>query len=103
MHSEKYIKLRVLLFSPQHFSEICLIFIRIQRFLSYPHILMQISCYSYNILMTLESSEYIFEKYIQSSNLIKIRLTGTELFYAYGRTDKPDETNIRFSKFCEWA
>ena len=53
--------------------------------------------------MTLESSEYILEKYTHLSNLIQIRPAGTELFYSYGRTDRHDEANNRFSKFCESA
>jgi len=56
--------------------------------------------YSCPILMKLEFSRKILEKY---SNLIKIRLVGTELFYADGRTDRHDETNSRFSQFCERA
>jgi hypothetical protein len=38
---------------------------------------------------------------------MKIRLVGGELFYADGqtdeRTDRHDETNSRFSQFCERA
>ena len=35
------------------------------------------------------------------SNLIRIRPVGAELFYADGQTDRRDETNSRFSQFCE--
>jgi len=35
------------------------------------------------------------------SNLVKIRSEGVELFHADGQTDTHDETNSRFSKFCE--
>jgi hypothetical protein len=34
---------------------------------------------------------------------MKIRPVGAELFRADGRTDKHDETNSRFSQFCERA
>jgi len=34
-------------------------------------------------------------------NFIKIRPVGAELFHADGRTDGRDETNSRFSQFCE--
>jgi len=40
---------------------------------------------------------------------MKIRPVGAELFHAYtdgrtdGRTDRHDETNSRFSQFCERA
>jgi hypothetical protein len=47
----------------------------------------------------------------QISNFIKIRPVGAELFHADertddqtdGQTDRHDETNSRFSKFCEYA
>jgi len=34
---------------------------------------------------------------------MKIRPMGTELFHADGQTDRHDEANSRFSKFCERA
>jgi len=34
---------------------------------------------------------------------MKIRPVGYELFHADGRTDRHDETNSRFSQFCERA
>ena len=37
------------------------------------------------------------------SNFMKIRSVGDELSHADGRTYGHDETNIRFSKFCERA
>ena len=36
-------------------------------------------------------------------SFIEIRLVGTELFHADGRTDEHDATNSRFSQFCERA
>jgi hypothetical protein len=50
--------------------------------------------------MKLEFSGWIFEKY-SLSDFIKIRLVGAELFHAGGHTDKYDEANSQFSKFCE--
>jgi hypothetical protein len=44
-----------------------------------------------------------FLKNYQIPNLMKIRLTGAELFHADIRTDRYDEANTRFSKFCESA
>jgi len=32
---------------------------------------------------------------------MKSRPVGAELFYAGGRTDRHDDDNSRFSKFCE--
>ena len=32
---------------------------------------------------------------------MKIRLVGADLFHAYRKTDRHDETNSRFSQFCE--
>jgi len=34
---------------------------------------------------------------------MNIRPVGAELFHADGRTDRRDETNSRFSQFCERA
>jgi hypothetical protein len=51
--------------------------------------------------MKLEFSRQIFEKYV--SNFMKIRPVGAEMFHADGRTDRHDETNSRFSQFCERA
>jgi len=31
---------------------------------------------------------------------MKVRLVGAELFHADKRTDRQDESNSRFSKFC---
>jgi hypothetical protein len=52
--------------------------------------------------MQLEFSGQFFEK---SSNFIKIRPMGAELFHADVQTnrDKHDETNRRFSQFCKRA
>jgi len=48
-----------------------------------------------------------FRKVLKTSNFMKIRLVGTELFIADGRTDgltsRKDEANSRFSQFCERA
>ena len=46
-----------------------------------------------------EFSQKIFKKY--SSNFIKIRPLGAELFHADGRTDEHYEVHSRFSQFCE--
>jgi len=32
---------------------------------------------------------------------MKIRPLGAKLFHAYGQTDRHDEANSRFSKFCK--
>ena len=37
------------------------------------------------------------------SNFIKIRPVEAELFHVVGRTDRHDEANSHFSKFCESA
>ena len=37
----------------------------------------------------------------QISNFIKIRTVGAELFHAGGRTERRDEANSGFSRFCE--
>jgi len=52
--------------------------------------------YSCNVLMKLELSRQNFEKY-SSTNFVKIRPVGAELFHAGGRTDRHDEVNSRFS------
>jgi len=45
-----------------------------------------------------------FSKNIQIPNLVKIRPVGAELFHAdKRRTDRQEETNNRFSQFCEDA
>jgi hypothetical protein len=48
-----------------------------------------------------EFSRQIFEK--QTTNFMKIRPVGPELFHAEGQTDRHDETNSRFMLFCERA
>jgi len=42
-----------------------------------------------------------FSKTTQISNFMKIRRVGSELFHAGSRTDRHDESNSRFSQFCE--
>jgi len=42
-----------------------------------------------------------FRKKPPTSNFMKIRSVGTELFHADGQTDRRDEANRRFSQFCE--
>jgi hypothetical protein len=42
-----------------------------------------------------------FSKNNQVSDLINIRSVGAELFHADGQTDRLDEADSRFSKFCE--
>ena len=42
-------------------------------------------------------------KYFQIPNFMKIYSVGAELFHADGQTDRHDEANTRFSKFCEGA
>ena len=66
------------------------------------HVLMWSTCYSFQILMRL-----IFWTDFRKSlnqNVMKIRPVEVELFHtADGRTDRHDETNNRFSQFCESA
>jgi len=50
--------------------------------------------------MKLEFSRQIFEKIL---NFMKIRQVIAELFHADTRIDRHDETNSRFSQFCEAA
>jgi len=54
--------------------------------------------------MKYEFFQKIFEKY---SNIIKICPVGAELFHADGwrdgQTDRHDEANSHFSRFCEHA
>jgi len=64
---------------------------------------MQSTQYSGQILIKLEFSPQILEKITKISNFIKIRSVGAELFNLDGRTDRHDETNSRFSQFCECA
>ena len=54
--------------------------------------------YSCQILMKLEFSRYVFEN---SSYFMKISPGGVEFFHADGLTGRHDETNSRFSQFCE--
>ena len=42
-------------------------------------------------------------KDIQISNFLKIGVLGAELFHAHRRTDRYDEVDSHFSKFCEIA
>jgi len=55
--------------------------------------------------MKLEFSRDIFEKNTQILNFMKILIVGAELFHddgwTEGRTDRHDEANISFLKFCE--
>jgi len=51
--------------------------------------------------MKLEFSRQVFEKYSVANYLI--RLMGSKLFHADGRTDRHDEANSRFSQSCERA
>jgi len=43
------------------------------------------------------------KKYIQISNIMKVRPVGAELFHAGRQTDSHDEANSRLSQFCESA
>jgi hypothetical protein len=72
---------------------------------------MQIIRYSCRIVIKLDFSRQIFEKYI-NTKFMKIRQWGVELFRADGRTDEQTEdrqtdrhdvANGRFSQFCEHA
>jgi hypothetical protein len=56
--------------------------------------------FSYRILLKIKFSRQIFEK-TQISHFIKIRPVGAVV--PFGQTDGHDETNSRFSKFCERA
>jgi hypothetical protein len=58
--------------------------------------------YSCPILMTLEFSLQIFEKY-SIIKLMKIRPVTAELFHADGRTERHEEAIGRYSQFCEQA
>jgi hypothetical protein len=53
------------------------------------------------ILMQLDFSQKVFEKY-PKSNIMKIRPVGAEMYHADRQTDK-HEVNSRFSQFCERA
>ena len=44
-----------------------------------------------------------FSRNPQISNFLKIRRVGAELFHADVQTDRHDESNSRFSQFCESA
>jgi len=46
-------------------------------------------------------SRQIFEKNTRISNFMKLRPMVTELFRADIRTNRDDETNSRFSQFCQ--
>jgi hypothetical protein len=56
--------------------------------------------YSYQILMKLEFLNR-FPKNIQISNFVKIRPEWEQFFHADRQTETHDETNSRFSQFCE--
>jgi hypothetical protein len=56
--------------------------------------------YSCQILVKLELSHNIFEKYSNMSNFMKICAVGAVLFHADRRTDRPEETD---SCFCNFA
>jgi hypothetical protein len=62
---------------------------------------MQSARYSCQILMELEFSQKILEKWGQ--NFVKICSVGAELFHAYGWTDRHDEALSYFLQFCERA
>jgi len=61
----------------------------------------KITRYSCQILMKLESSRQIFQKYLN----IKFyeNPSGGKRVVPCGRTDRHDEANSRFSQFCETA
>ena len=42
-----------------------------------------------------------FSKNFQITNFVVLHPVGTELFHAGGRTDRHDESNRRFSQFCD--
>jgi hypothetical protein len=65
----------------------------------YVFVFMSSTLYSYPILITLGFFRQIF-KNLQMSNFMKIRPVGARLFHAYRRTDRHDEANSRFSRFC---
>jgi len=44
-----------------------------------------------------------FSKNIQVRNFMKSRPVGAKLFHESGRTDRHNDDNSRFSKFCESA
>jgi len=71
-------------FSPQPLSEIFLILGSIQRDTG-KNVFIQNTRYSCQILIKLEFTRHIFEKY---SNIMKIRPVGVELFQADGGTDE---------------
>jgi len=60
---------------------------------------MEINRYSCPILMKPDFSLQIFGKNNNTQNFMEIRPLGAELFHA----DRHDETNSRFSQFCEVA
>ena len=53
------------------------------------------------ILMKLVFSRQIFIQNIQTTNFMKIRLVGAELFRAERQTNGHDEANNRISQFFE--
>jgi hypothetical protein len=61
-------------------------------------------CYSCQILIKLEFSHQIFEKY-SNSKFHNIRPVEAELFHVHrhtnGQTDRHDKAHSRFSQFCE--
>jgi hypothetical protein len=64
-------------------------------------VFMQSACYSSQILMKLEFSPQIFEKY-SNIKFHENSPVGIKLFHADGMT-RQDEANNRFSQFCECA
>jgi hypothetical protein len=58
--------------------------------------------YSCQILMKLEFSRRIFEVY-SNAKFHENHPVGAELFHLDGQTDRHDEANSRFLKFCERA
>jgi len=63
---------------------------------------MKSTCYFCQILVELEFSRQILASPL-IPNFMKILLVGTEFLHADGRTDRHDEANSRFSRFCESA
>jgi hypothetical protein len=56
--------------------------------------------YSYPILMKLEISRQIFEKY-SSTKFQENATNGAELFRVDGQSDRHDQDNSRFSRFAK--
>jgi len=56
---------------------------------------------SCQILMKLQLSKQIVQKYSKISNFMKIRPVAAALFHVVGRTDRHEEANCFVSQFCE--